>query len=79
MVGVAVRALQHPDGGFTGMALVGKGSLVAHQKCILWSMGGVPQNSRHKNKNSVAHMPRGHGKSYFCGAPVGGAPQKKLN
>jgi hypothetical protein len=51
-------------------------------------MGGAPQNSRHKNKVSVAHRPMRHRKSYFCGAPAvvrhrnlflwrtdGGAPQ----
>jgi hypothetical protein len=31
-------------------------------------MGGAPQNSRHKNKVSVAHRPMRHRKSYFCGA-----------
>jgi hypothetical protein len=50
-------------------ALVGKGSSVAHQKSILWRTGGAPQNSRHKNKVSVAHRPMRHRKSYFCGAP----------
>jgi hypothetical protein len=57
--------------------LVGKASSVAHQKHILWRMGGAPQNSRHKNKDSVAHLPMRHRKSYFCGAPGGGAPQKQ--
>ncbi|KAK1664054.1 hypothetical protein QYE76_052213 [Lolium multiflorum] len=38
------------------ITLVGKASSVAHEKTILWRMGGAPQNSRHKNKLSVAHQ-----------------------
>jgi hypothetical protein len=30
----------------------------------MWRMGGTPQNSRHKNKVSVAHWPMHHRKSY---------------
>jgi hypothetical protein len=32
-------------------------------------MDGAPQKSRHKNKNSVTHLPMRHRKYYFCGAP----------
>jgi hypothetical protein len=80
--------LQHlrlPFEAASADSLVGKASSVAHQKHILWRMGGAPQNSRHKNKASVAHQPMRHRKlisvahravvrhrnrkSYFCGAP----------
>lgn len=60
------------------MSLVGKASSVAHQKWILWRMGGAPQKLRHKNKVSVAHRPMRHRIKVSVAHVCLGAPQKRV-
>ena len=51
---------------------------MAHQKWILWRMGGAPQKRRHKNKLSVAHQPMRHRIKVSVAHVLLGAPQKRL-
>ena len=54
--------------------LVGKSLLVAHQIGILWRMVGTPQNPRHKNMYSVAHLDMRHRNLMFLWRTAYNAP-----
>ena len=48
--------METDDGDVEAPTLVGKSLFVVHLFLIMWRMMGVPQNLRHKNVNSVAHL-----------------------
>ena len=66
--------LVHPN-----LALVEKTYSVAHQKPILWRMGGAPQNSRHKISYSVAHHLVRHRIVAILWRTQSGAPQNNYS